>query len=101
MSIVRVKNNYQVVIPESVRDQIGVEVGDMLEVKAERGKITLTPKSIVDRIPQVVKDVRAASKRQGLDKISREEIEAEVAAVRSEQQKKASPNRRARKRRSF
>jgi AbrB family looped-hinge helix DNA binding protein len=100
MSIVRVKNKYQVVIPESVRDQIGVEVGDMFEVKAERGKITLTPKSIVDRIPQVVKDVRTASKRKGLDQINREEIDAEVA-VRSEQQKKASTNRRARKQRSF
>lgn len=49
MSIVRIKNKYQVVIPERVRKQIGVEVGDMLEVKADRGKITLTPKSLVDR----------------------------------------------------
>ncbi len=93
MSIVRVKNKFQVVIPESVRDQIGVEVGDVLEAKVERGKITFTPKSIVDRIPQVVKDVRAASKRKGLHKLSMEEINAEVAAVRS--QKKAPINRRA------
>jgi AbrB family looped-hinge helix DNA binding protein len=49
MSIVRVKNKYQVVIPESVRDEIRVEVGDMLEARVERGKITLTPKSFVDR----------------------------------------------------
>lgn len=60
--------------------------------RGERGKITLTPKSIIDRIPQVVKDVRAASKRKGLDQISREEINAEVAAVRS--QKKAPARRR-------
>ena len=93
MSIIRVKNKYQVVIPESVRDQIGVEIGDMLEAKVEDGKITFTPKSIVDRIPQVVKDVRAASKRKGLDKINMKEIDAEISAVRS--QKKAPTNRRA------
>ena len=49
MSIVRVKNKYQVVIPESVRSEIRVEIGDLLEAKIERGKITLTPKSLVDR----------------------------------------------------
>jgi bifunctional DNA-binding transcriptional regulator/antitoxin component of YhaV-PrlF toxin-antitoxin module len=77
MSIVRVKNKYQVVIPESVREEIGVEIGDVLEAKVERGKITFTPKSIVDRIPQVVKDVRAQAKREGVNKISMEEIDAE------------------------
>lgn len=49
MSIVRIKTKYQIVIPESVRAKIGVAVGDMLEAKAERGKITFTPKSLVDR----------------------------------------------------
>ena len=47
MSIVRVKNKYQVVIPEHVRADIGVEVGDTFDVKAERGKITFTPKAVV------------------------------------------------------
>ena len=48
MSIIRVKNKYQVVIPERIRADIGgIEVGDTFEVKAERGKITLTPKSVV------------------------------------------------------
>ncbi len=93
MSIVRVKNKYQVVIPESVRTQIGVEVGDVLEAKVEHGKITFTPKSIVDRIPQIVKDVRAAAKRKGLDTITMEEIDAEIAAVRS--RKKVPINHRA------
>jgi AbrB family looped-hinge helix DNA binding protein len=49
MSIVRVKNKYQVVIPERLREEIGIEVGDVLEAKVERGKITFTPKSLVDR----------------------------------------------------
>jgi AbrB family looped-hinge helix DNA binding protein len=49
MSIVRVKNKYQVVIPESVRQKIRVEVGDMFDAEVEHGRITLTPKSLVDR----------------------------------------------------
>jgi len=59
MSIVTVKNKYQVVIPRRVRERVGVHVGDLLEVKAERGKITFTPKSIVDRaIAEGLKDIR-------------------------------------------
>lgn len=95
MSIVRIKTKYQVVIPASVRDEIGVKIGDLLEAKAERGKITLTPKSLVDRIPQVVKDVRMEAKRRGLNKIGMDEIDAEVAAVRKAQQRRKPHNRRA------
>ena len=49
MPIVKVKGKYQVTLPSSVRDQVGVAVGDVLEATVERGRITLTPKSIVDR----------------------------------------------------
>jgi AbrB family looped-hinge helix DNA binding protein len=49
MTIVTVKNKFQVVIPRSVREKIGVNVGDFLEAKVERGKITFTPKSLLDR----------------------------------------------------
>jgi AbrB family looped-hinge helix DNA binding protein len=59
MAIVTVKNKYQVVIPQSVRDQVGVNVGDLFEAKVEKGKITLTPKSLVDRaIAEGLEDVR-------------------------------------------
>ena len=49
MPIVTVKNKYQIVIPRAVREQIGVNVGDLLEAKVERGKITFTPKALVER----------------------------------------------------
>ena len=49
MALVSVKNKYQVVIPLSVRKKIGIKVGDLLEASAERGRITFTPKSLVDR----------------------------------------------------
>jgi|HubBroStandDraft_6_1064221.scaffolds.fasta_scaffold2201161_1 AbrB family looped-hinge helix DNA binding protein len=59
MSIVTVKNKYQVVIPQSVRNQVAVRVGDLFEATVERGKITLTPKSIVDRaVAEGLEDLR-------------------------------------------
>ncbi len=59
MSLVIVKNKYQVVIPQNVRKAIGVTVGDIFEAKVERGRITLTPKSVVDRaIAEGLEDVR-------------------------------------------
>jgi AbrB family looped-hinge helix DNA binding protein len=49
MSIVTVKNKYQVVIPQRVREEIGLDIGDLLEARAENGKIVFEPKSVVDR----------------------------------------------------
>jgi AbrB family looped-hinge helix DNA binding protein len=49
VALVSVKSKYQVVIPLNVRKKIGVKVGDLLEASAERGRITFTPKSVVDR----------------------------------------------------
>ena len=36
-------------MPTSVRKQTGLGVGVLLEAKVERGKITLTPKGLIDR----------------------------------------------------
>jgi AbrB family looped-hinge helix DNA binding protein len=59
MAIVTVKNKYQVVIPRSVRDQIGIHIGDLLEARVERGKVTFSPKSVVDRaIAEGLEDIR-------------------------------------------
>ncbi len=44
-----VKNKYQVVIPQRVREQIGVSVGDIFEARVEKGRIVFEPKSVVDR----------------------------------------------------
>ncbi len=60
MAIVTVKNKYQVVIPQNLREQVGVNVGDILEVKIEKGKITFTPKTVVDRhIAESMADFKA------------------------------------------
>jgi AbrB family looped-hinge helix DNA binding protein len=47
-ALVSVKRKYQVVIPQNVREKIGLNVGDLLEARAVHGKITFTPKSVVD-----------------------------------------------------
>jgi hypothetical protein len=75
--------------------EVGVEVGDLFEVKAERGKITFTPKSIVDRIPQAIKDIRAEAKRTGQNKMTMDEIDAEIEAARREKRERKSNNHRA------
>lgn len=49
MELVTVKTKYQIVIPQSIRKKAGVYVGDLLEAKVENGKITFSPKSVVDR----------------------------------------------------
>ena len=49
MQIVTVKNKFQIVIPQHIREQVHVEIGDLLEANVEDGKITFTPKSLIDR----------------------------------------------------
>ncbi len=49
MDIVTVKNKFQIVIPQHVREQVHIEIGDILEADVEDGKITFTPKSLIDR----------------------------------------------------
>jgi AbrB family looped-hinge helix DNA binding protein len=100
MAIVTVKDKYQVVIPQALREKLGISRGDVLEAKVERGRITYAPKAVVDRIPagkiererffkQIreqapawLKETWAASKRRGTDKITTRQINAEISAVR-------------------
>lgn len=64
MSIVTVQREFQVVIPQRVRERNGVAVGDILEARVERGKITLTPKPVVDSATaEGLEDVRKGRAR--------------------------------------
>uniref|UniRef100_Q01YD7 Transcriptional regulator, AbrB family n=1 Tax=Solibacter usitatus (strain Ellin6076) TaxID=234267 RepID=Q01YD7_SOLUE len=59
MSIVSVKSKYQIVIPQSIRNKVRIKVGDLLEARVERGKITFSPRSAVDMaIEEGLEDVR-------------------------------------------
>ena len=48
-TVVKIQRKGQVTIPTRLRVQVGLVDGDLVEAKAERGKIVLTPKLIVDR----------------------------------------------------
>ena len=49
MPLVKVKEKYQVTVPASVRRKARLAIGDLLEASVEGKKITLTPKTVVDR----------------------------------------------------
>jgi AbrB family looped-hinge helix DNA binding protein len=49
MSLIRIKDKYQLTLPSRLRERARLEVGDVLEATVESGKIILTPKSLVDR----------------------------------------------------
>ncbi len=48
-AIVKIQRKGQVTIPTRLRAQVGLVDGDLVEARADRGKIILTPKVIVDR----------------------------------------------------
>lgn len=93
-------------VPQAIREKLGISRGDVLEAKVERGRITYTPKTVVRRIParkaareRFLKQLRgdappwlkqmwAASKRNGTDKLTMRQINAEVSAVRRERAKR-------------
>ena len=107
MAIVAVKNKYQVVIPQAIREELGISQGDVLEAKVG----TYTPKAVIDGIPAGkaervrffkklseqapawLKETWASSKRSGTDKLTMRQIDAEVAAVRRGSGKSSHPSR--------
>ena len=49
MSLVKVKEKYQVTIPSAIRHKLSLKVGDILEIGLENDQIVLKPKIIVDK----------------------------------------------------
>ncbi len=101
MSIVTVKNKYQVVIPRRVREKLGIARGDFLEAKAQRGKVVYTPKAILDRdaatgvtgkragLLRALRAVQADARKKGLDKLTMGDIDAMIAEVRGSRRRKS------------
>lgn len=48
-TIVKVQRKGQVTIPTRLRAQLGLVDGDLVEARAHRGRIVLTPKIIINR----------------------------------------------------
>lgn len=49
MSLIKIKNKYQITIPTPIRKKAGIEVGDLVEAEVKDSKIVLTPKALIDR----------------------------------------------------
>jgi bifunctional DNA-binding transcriptional regulator/antitoxin component of YhaV-PrlF toxin-antitoxin module len=59
MALVKVKRRYQMTLPQTLRRRARVEVGDVFDAKLEKGKITLTPHSVVDmEIAEGLEDIK-------------------------------------------
>lgn len=47
--LIQVRRKSQLTLPQSVRDELGIEEGDFLDVKVQDGEIVLRPKKLVDK----------------------------------------------------
>jgi len=60
----RIGQRRQVVIPKRVYDALHLQEGDFLEMTAERGRLAIRPKRLVD-VDEVLTKSEAAKVRQG------------------------------------
>ncbi|MDD4989958.1 MAG: AbrB/MazE/SpoVT family DNA-binding domain-containing protein [Candidatus Pacebacteria bacterium] len=49
--LVQVKSKSQITLPQRVRNFLGIQEGDYLEVKIEKNAVVLKPKTILDKLP--------------------------------------------------
>ena len=49
MSLVKVKNKYQIVIPEAIRNKVKVEIGDTLEIEEKDGVLLVKPVMVIEK----------------------------------------------------
>jgi len=59
LSLVKVKEKFQVTIPTELREALHLAVGDLLEATIEHDTIVLKPKAVVDRAEAWAKIERA------------------------------------------
>jgi AbrB family looped-hinge helix DNA binding protein len=89
MPLVKVIRNGQITIPKELRKVLGIEEGDLLEVKLTKGGMTIKPKAVVDRESakgrffQMVEEVRESVKDTDPQEIEAAIEEAVQAAKRS------------------
>jgi AbrB family looped-hinge helix DNA binding protein len=64
-TLIKVQDKGQVTIPNRIRSKAGLAKGDLVEAAFERGKIVLTPKTVIDRskFPSADDDYTPAQRR--------------------------------------
>lgn len=48
MAILKLTRNGQISIPKEIRDSLGIEEGDLIEVLEQEGRIVMVPKRLID-----------------------------------------------------
>lgn len=87
MSLVKVREKYQLTLPARVRREAGIAVGDLLEATVKKTGITLTPKRLLDReLAQALQDLKRGRVHGP--------FRSAKAAVRSLRERRRAPTRR-------
>ncbi|MGO4882598.1 MAG: hypothetical protein ACLP59_17545 [Bryobacteraceae bacterium] len=98
-ALVRLQRKGQLVIPRSLREEVGVAEGALLKVAVTRGgQFLVTPQLTIDRpaigggkasrkqllrdLAAVVDEIRLEAKEKGIDKMPMSEINSAVASAR-------------------
>ena len=68
MARTKISPKYQVVIPKEVRDSMGLQVGQELQVVAKGGTITLVPERPLGNLRGFAKGVRTGDLREKKDR---------------------------------
>lgn len=74
MGIVKIREKYQVTIPEDVRTKIACEVGEYVKVEAQGSKIVITPLVVEEKFSkQDITDLEKVLKKQAKGKVMKSE----------------------------
>lgn len=72
MPLTKISTKHQVTIPKQVFEEIGLQIGDLVEVVADKGRVSLIPQRMVARAPAV----RLSKKDQALLLAAKQKIQA-------------------------
>jgi AbrB family looped-hinge helix DNA binding protein len=87
MTLTRIGPKYQVTIPKATRDAAGLSVGDFVEAIVTKDGVLLRLQAVVEKSALVA--LQKQAKRSGKNKLSLREINAEIAAARTERAKRS------------
>jgi AbrB family looped-hinge helix DNA binding protein len=103
-ALVKLQRKGQMVIPRSLREEVGVGEGTLMKIAVVKGgQFLLTPQLAIDRatvtpppknrkeafreLARVVAEIRQEAKEKGIDKMPMSEINRAVAAARRDLKK--------------
>jgi AbrB family looped-hinge helix DNA binding protein len=80
MPLVRVIRNGQITLPKALRDALGINEGDLLEVKLRDSEMTIKPKAAIDKDMAGDKFFKMVDKiRASVKDVDPDELEATIA----------------------